>query len=364
MKELYDAGGLILNDACPRLEIPLEGLRPGDLIYADALAEADDGWCNVVYTAGGAVRMLRKKEYTGGACGFYGRGEREYLYRFIIPRGADGAILRLWCGSGELKIVSLRVYAAPSCSLPLAPNAGIKCVAHLGMTGFAPRNTLPAFALAHRFGCRECVTNINNTKDGVLVSLHNDTIDETSDGRGMVWDYIYDELLAFDFSKGYGEEYRGVKIPRLEDTLRLMARAGMRPVLRLSGHFYGAGNPLGAELVELVKKCGLDGRCTMKTFWEQSLEEAAVMTGHKMRYGFCTGSITREKIAWLKSIGDDVYFDLRGASARQEEVALALDAGIPVEAWIVNDFRKIVELESWGVTGFTTDLYSLDGCLY
>ena len=75
-------------------------------------------------------------------------------------------------------------------------------------------------------------------------------------------------------------------------------------------------------------------------------------------------AITREKIAWLKSMGDDVYFDLRGKTAMQEEVALTLDAGIPVEAWIVNDFRRIVELESWGVTGFTTDLYSLDGCLY
>ena len=47
------------------------------------------------------------------------------------------------------------------------------------MTGYAPRNTMAGFYLAKRGGYRECVTNTNFTKDGYLVALHNNTIDET-----------------------------------------------------------------------------------------------------------------------------------------------------------------------------------------
>ncbi|NLC47310.1 MAG: hypothetical protein GX766_09255, partial [Firmicutes bacterium] len=47
----------------------------------------------------------------------------------------------------------------------------------------------------------------------------------------------------------------------------------------------------------------------------------------------------------------------------REKVELALEHGVNVEAWIINDFESIIRLSEMGVTGFTTDYYMLDNCI-
>ena len=82
------------------------------------------------------------------------------------------------------------------------------------------------------------------------------------------------------------------------------------------------------------------------------------------RYGYCCKDVTREEIAWLKTLGTDVYFDLLYTKITREKVELALEHGVNVEAWIINDFESIIRLSEMGVTGFTTDYYMLDNCIF
>ena len=72
-------------------------------------------------------------------------------------------------------------------------------IAHRGANVNAPQNTIPAFLKAIEEGCDGFETDIHLTKDGVPVVCHNFTIDETSNGKGDIGDFTFDELRCYDF---------------------------------------------------------------------------------------------------------------------------------------------------------------------
>jgi glycerophosphoryl diester phosphodiesterase len=97
---------------------------------------------------------------------------------------------------------------------------GPRLCAHRGFSAVAPENTLPAFGAAVALGASEIELDIWATKDGEIVSLHDATLDRVSTGKGKVYDYTYQELLAFDFGIKKGKNFAGLRIARFEDILR------------------------------------------------------------------------------------------------------------------------------------------------
>ena len=97
---------------------------------------------------------------------------------------------------------------------------------HRGASGHAPENTLPAFELAADMGADGVELDVQETKDGVLVVCHDETIDRTSSGAGWLKDFTFDELRKLDFSNG-NAAYEGVKIPTMEEVFNLLAPTGL-----------------------------------------------------------------------------------------------------------------------------------------
>lgn len=95
--------------------------------------------------------------------------------------------------------------------------------AHRGLMAFMPENTLPSLAAAVAMGAPEIEFDLRRTKDGVIVCIHDDTIDRVSDGTGYVWDMTYEELLQYDFGGKMGDQYKGLKIPTFEQILQAFA---------------------------------------------------------------------------------------------------------------------------------------------
>ena len=92
--------------------------------------------------------------------------------------------------------------------------------AHRGFNTVAPENSMPAFGAAVAMGAEEIEFDIWYTKDGEIVSIHDDKLDRVSDGTGKVYDYTYEELLQFDFGVKCSEEFKGMKILKFEDILK------------------------------------------------------------------------------------------------------------------------------------------------
>ncbi len=95
--------------------------------------------------------------------------------------------------------------------------------AHRGFNTIAPENSMPAFGAAIALGAEEIEFDLWSTKDGVLVSCHDSTLDRVSNGSGKIFEHTYAELLELDFGVKHGEKFKGLKIPTFEEILQKFA---------------------------------------------------------------------------------------------------------------------------------------------
>ena len=73
-----------------------------------------------------------------------------------------------------------------------------KIWAHRGASGYAPENTLESFELAIEQKADGIELDVQMTKDGELVVIHDETIDRTGNGTGRVQDHTLKELKALN----------------------------------------------------------------------------------------------------------------------------------------------------------------------
>lgn len=126
--------------------------------------------------------------------------------------------------------------------------------AHRGFNTIAPENSMPAFGAAIALGAEEIELDLWPTKDGEIVSCHDDNLDRVSDGNGKVYDYTYEELKKFDFGVKYGEKFKGLRIMLFEDILK---RFGCHTIMNIHiKPFYGKlyDREIMKKIVALIRK--------------------------------------------------------------------------------------------------------------
>lgn len=100
---------------------------------------------------------------------------------------------------------------------------------HRGGVYYTPENTMPAFEDAIRSGFAYLETDPQYTKDGVIVLMHDATVNRTcrnKDGSVIeketkVSDLTYEELMEYDAGIAVGDQFAGTKVPRLDELLAL-----------------------------------------------------------------------------------------------------------------------------------------------
>ena len=96
----------------------------------------------------------------------------------------------------------------------------IKNFAHRGFKGQYPENTLLAFEKAIEIGCDGTEFDVQLTKDGQVVIIHDETLDRTTDGKGAVKDFTYEEISKLNASNQTKETHGFNKIPLLSSVDR------------------------------------------------------------------------------------------------------------------------------------------------
>ena len=96
-----------------------------------------------------------------------------------------------------------------------------KNFAHRGFSGKYPENTLLAFSKAIEEGVDGIENDVHLTKDGVLVVMHDELVDRTTNGKGYIKDKTYEELAQLDASYIF-KEYGPQKVPTLREYLELV----------------------------------------------------------------------------------------------------------------------------------------------
>ena len=254
---------------------------------------------------------------------------------------------------------------------------GIRHNAHLGFWGLAPDNTMPAFELAAACNFPSCIVVPKVTKDGVLVCIHDDTINRTArDFKGnapseplRVDEMTYEELLKWEYGSYKNEIYKGTKIPLLAEFFDLCAKTGMRPMF--STH-PGLTVEQWKQVREMLEKRGLLKNFHIKSFGMNILECAFSV------FGTDIDGYTYDKREWedsivdaLKNIGIDgkkcrFGIELQFDNYTKEIAEKITSAGFFASAWGINrrDFDAYERLISFGVTEFTEDYHCSMGLNY
>ncbi len=197
----------------------------------------------------------------------------------------------------------------------------ISVAAHRGDLDHFAENTREAFASAVALGADMIETDIHLTKDGVLVLMHDDKIDRTTDGTGRIADYTYAELKQFNCnpSGAFSE------IPTLEEFLQLVKEAGVMINLEIK-EYCVPGNEdrcrlCVEETLRLVEKYELRPVTVINSFDAYVLDYTdRISGGAYMLHGFYPYSIMRnvernpDEYLYCACIFDDgnaqLYLDL------------------------------------------------------
>lgn len=258
-----------------------------------------------------------------------------------------------------------------------SPSGGLRHNAHLGFWGLAPDNTMPAFELAAASGFTSCIVVPKVTLDGVIVCIHDDTINRTArDQKGnapaepiYVWDKTYKELQEWEYGSYKNKIYKGTKLPRLSDFFDLCAKTGMRPMF--STH-PGLTTEQWEQVKDMLKRRGLLANFHIKSFDINILRSAYSVFGTDIEgYTFDTGKWDDAHIDKVKSIGINTDLCRVGIELRFDEYTESVaekirSAGFFAAAWGIQrrDFDEYERVISWGVTEFTEDYHCSMGLNY
>ena len=135
---------------------------------------------------------------------------------------------------------------------------------HRGASGHAPENTLEAFRLSMEMGADGFELDVHMSADGELVVIHDESVDRTTNGTGLVRDMTLEQLKELDACNGM-EAYRGAKIPTLGEVLDLVRDTQHIVNVEVKGDdwFYPQ---IEEKCVALVKEKGLEDRVIYSSF--------------------------------------------------------------------------------------------------
>jgi glycerophosphoryl diester phosphodiesterase len=102
-----------------------------------------------------------------------------------------------------------------------------KVIGHRGAAASAPENTLKSIERAAALGARWVEFDAKLTKDDVVILMHDDSLDRTTSGHGPVAAASWAQIERLDAGAWFGPGWQGVKVPRLDETIALLARLGL-----------------------------------------------------------------------------------------------------------------------------------------
>lgn len=210
-------------------------------------------------------------------------------------------------------------------------------IAHRGYSEKYPENTIPAFIKAIEFGADMIEFDIHLSRDGRIVVIHDDSIDRTSNGTGMVKDFTLNELREYDYSFNFGKGM--IQIPTLEEVLELSAGKILLNIEIKNCPNNYAG--IEKELVETLTKFDSIESAVISSFDHHSLLRMKGIN-RNIKTGMLYDSLWikfREEIREL-----DVYSLHPGIdSAYTSELKWASDAGYKIYPWVAKS-RKDMDL--------------------
>ena len=224
--------------------------------------------------------------------------------------------------------------------------------AHRGSSAICPENTMAAFAKGLEQGATGIETDVQMTKDGRLVLIHDESVARTTGAEGLVKDYTYDELAKLDAGSWFGADFQGERIPLLEELLELTKNHGTIVNIELKNGSIQYPE-LEKRVIETVRHYNMSEQIVISSFNHYSLVECKHIDP-EIRTGLLYGEGLYKPWEYAKLAKADALHAYHRA-VLPEWVEEAKQHGVVYHPWTVNDEEQMKTLIDAGVAGIITD---------
>lgn len=219
-------------------------------------------------------------------------------------------------------------------------NRPIIKIGHRGACGYAPENTLESFAKALELGVDMIELDVFCCKTGELVVIHDESVDRTTDGTGLVEEMDYRVLRELD--AGGGE-----KIPLLSEVFDLVGR-------RAKINIELKGRSVAAPVMSLIERYVQEGDWKYDDFLLSSFDHNQLYEVKKINSHLKLGANIESRTRNLECLQEDLALYSVHPSVEITDSVLVEDAhriGLKVFVWTVVAPEDINRLEVLGVDG-------------
>lgn len=219
--------------------------------------------------------------------------------------------------------------------------------AHRGASEYAPENTMSAFRLGVEMGANGIETDVQITKDSMLVLFHDDTLTRVTGESGKICDYTFSELQEFWVKKGEKRD----KIVKFEDFLTEFGEKDLTFAIELKVR------NVAKPTVELLKKYGILSKCILTSFiYDEILDAKKIEPSIECGYlayvknaDEIDGILTQMKADGIEEFCPEAQF------IEKERVEEWHELGFRVRAWGVYDEELMKKVFYSGADGMTVN---------
>lgn len=221
-------------------------------------------------------------------------------------------------------------------------------MAHRGLSADAPENTLYAFSDAISVGADFIELDVQQTRDGVLVVMHDSNLKRTTGVNKDIWDVDYADIQNLDAGSWFDPAYANARIPTLEETLQFVdKRAKLNIEIKPTKH---GSDTLEQDVAELITRYQYTDACYVTSFSYGSLKKVKeanpeIRTGYLMSVAY--GQFYSLKYADA--------FSLNKVFVTSQVVNAAHQQGKQIFAWTVNGMSEVRSLCNLHVDSIITD---------
>ena len=233
---------------------------------------------------------------------------------------------------------------------------GIKLIAHRGLSGIAPENTVPAFTEAGKAGYYGAECDVRMTKDGKWVIMHDFDTKRMCYAFKPISSSTYEELLTLDIKNGANiEKYKNTKIATVEEYLEVCVKYSLTPVIEIKNSdcslltmqsLYDAVDAVeGVEGVEDV---------IFISFTKQAIENIKKINKNSVCY-LLVNEMKTDDVDYCAKNGFGIDFNANNKKLTDETLDYAVESGIVLSCWTVDQKDTLNRMLGYDIKIFTTN---------
>ncbi|MGX5677448.1 glycerophosphodiester phosphodiesterase [Bacillus toyonensis] len=238
----------------------------------------------------------------------------------------------------------------------------IKNIAHRGASAYAPEHTIAAYKLGQQLKEDYIEIDLQMTKDGHLLAMHDETVNRTTNGKGLVKEHTLEEMKQLNVGSFFNEKYpnlakkefENAKVPKLKEIIEMFGHNANYYIETKSPDEYPG---MEEKLLEIIKYYQISDKVIIQSFSEESLQKI-----HSLHANIpLVQLLSYQKSVQLNELEIEKYktycigLGMNYKYIDSAYVKKIKKHGLEVHPFTVDNEKDMKKLLSWGVDGMFTN---------